>query len=61
LCINILAVVLTIYRPIIINELVTLVKMFNRVNSEYKALAKIISYYKSFLIIRERTIFLYIS
>jgi hypothetical protein len=32
-------------------------KMPNGVNSEYKALVKIIGYYKSFLAIRERMIF----
>jgi hypothetical protein len=57
LYINILAVVSTVYRPITINELVILVKMPNRVNSEYEALVEIIGYCKSFLAIRERTIF----
>jgi hypothetical protein len=54
---NILTVVSTVYRPIIIDELVTLVKMPNRVDSEYKALLEIIGYYRSFLTIRERIIF----
>jgi hypothetical protein len=54
---SILAVVSTIYQPIIVDELVTLIKLLNRVNSEYEALAEIIGYYKSFLVIRERIIF----
>lgn len=57
LCMNILAVVSTVYQPITVDELVTLVKLPNRVNGEYEALAEIIGYYKSFLAIRERTIF----
>ena len=57
LCMNILAVVSTVYRPITIDELMTLVKMPNRVNSEYNALVEIIGYCRSFLAIRERTIF----
>ena len=57
LCMNILAVVSTVYQPITVDELVTLVKLPNGVNSEYEALAEIIGYYKSFLAIRERTIF----
>jgi hypothetical protein len=57
LYISILAVVSTIYRPIIVDELVTLVDMPNRVNSEYEALVEIIGYYRSFLIIQERTIY----
>ena len=57
LCISILAIILTIYRPIIIDELVTLVKMSNGIDSEYEALVEIIGYCRSFLAIRERTIF----
>ncbi|KAH6704109.1 NACHT domain-containing protein, partial [Leptodontidium sp. MPI-SDFR-AT-0119] len=57
LCMNILAVVSTVYRPITIDELVTLVKMPNGVDGEYEALAEIIGYCRSFLAIRERTIF----
>ena len=57
LCMNILAVVSTVYQPITVDELVTLIKLSNRVNSEYEALAKIISYCRSFLVIRERIIF----
>ncbi|PVH71314.1 hypothetical protein DL98DRAFT_521125, partial [Cadophora sp. DSE1049] len=57
LCISVLAVVSTVYRPITIDKLVTLVKMPNRVNGEYKALAEIIGYCRSFLAIRECTIF----
>jgi hypothetical protein len=54
---SILAVVSTVYQPITVDELVTLIKLPNRVNSEYKALAEIIDYYRSFLVIRERIIF----
>jgi hypothetical protein len=57
LCMNVLAVVSTVYRPITIDELVTLVKMPNGVDGEYEALAEIIGYCRSFLAIRERTIF----
>ncbi|KAH9206332.1 NACHT domain-containing protein [Leptodontidium sp. 2 PMI_412] len=57
LCMNVLAVVSTVYRPITIDELVTLVKMPNGVDGEYEALAEIIGYCRSFLTIRERTIF----
>jgi hypothetical protein len=57
LCMNVLAVVSTVYRPITIDELLTLVKMPNGVDSEYEALAEIIGYCRSFLVIRERTIF----
>ena len=43
---------LSIYWPIIINKLVTLVELPNRVNSKYKeALVKIVGYYRSFLIL----------
>jgi hypothetical protein len=48
---SILAVVSTVYQPIIVDELVTLIKLSNGVNSEYEALAEIIGYYRSFLII----------
>jgi hypothetical protein len=51
LCINVLAVVLTVYRPITIDKLVTLVKMLNKVDGEYEALVKIIGYCRSFLAI----------
>ena len=54
---SILAVVSTVYQPIIVDELVTLIKLPNRVNSEYEALVEIISYYRSFFVIRERIIF----
>ena len=57
LCMSILAVVSTVYQPITVDELVTLVKLLNRVNGEYEALAEIIGYYRSFLVIRERIIF----
>jgi hypothetical protein len=57
LYISVLAIVSTMYRPIITDELVTLVKMPNGVDSESEALAEIIGYYRSFLVIRERTIF----
>ena len=57
LCMNILAVVSTVYQPITVDELVTLVKLPNGVNGEYEALAEIIGYCRSFLTIRERTIF----
>ncbi|PVH68927.1 NACHT-domain-containing protein [Cadophora sp. DSE1049] len=57
LCMNVLAVISTVYRPITIDKLATLVKMPNGVDSEYEALAEIIGYCRSFLVIRERTIF----
>jgi hypothetical protein len=57
LCMSILAVVSTVYQPITVDELVTLVKLPNRVDSEDEALAEIIGYYRSFLAIRERKIF----
>jgi hypothetical protein len=57
LYISILAVVSTVYRPITINKLVTLVKIPNGIDSEYETLAEIIGYYRSFLVIRERMIF----
>ncbi|KAH7304122.1 hypothetical protein BKA65DRAFT_416327, partial [Rhexocercosporidium sp. MPI-PUGE-AT-0058] len=57
LYINILAIVSTVYRPIIIDKLINLMKMPNKVDSEYKALAEIISYYRFFFIIRKRKIF----
>ncbi|KAH8587315.1 hypothetical protein B0O99DRAFT_678190 [Bisporella sp. PMI_857] len=57
LCMSVLAVVSTVYRPITVDELVTLVNMPNGVDGEYKALAEIIGYCRSFLAIRERTIF----
>jgi hypothetical protein len=57
LCKSILAVVSTVYRPITVEELVTLVDMPNGVDGEYEALAEIIGYCKSFLAIRERKIF----
>jgi len=58
LCMSVLAVISTVYRPITIEELVTLVKMPNGLDGEYEALAEIIGYCRSFLVIRERTIFL---
>jgi len=58
LCMGILAVMSTVYQPITIDELVTLVKMPNGVNGEYEALAEIIGYCRSFLVIREGMIFL---
>ncbi|KAH6700681.1 hypothetical protein BKA61DRAFT_529778 [Leptodontidium sp. MPI-SDFR-AT-0119] len=57
LCMDVLAVVSSVYRPITIDELVSLVKMPNGVDGEYEALAEIIGYCRSFLAIRERTIF----
>ncbi|KAH8586999.1 hypothetical protein B0O99DRAFT_527618 [Bisporella sp. PMI_857] len=57
LCMSVLAVVSTVYRPITVDELVTLVNMPNGVDGEYEALAEIIGYCRSFLAIRERTIF----
>jgi hypothetical protein len=58
LCINVLAVVSTIYRPITIDELVTLVELPNGVDGEHKeALVEIVGYCRSFLTLRERTIF----
>ncbi|KAH9205195.1 NACHT domain-containing protein, partial [Leptodontidium sp. 2 PMI_412] len=57
LCMSVLAVVSTVYRPITIDELVSLVQMPNGVDGDYEALAEIIGYCRSFLAIRERTIF----
>jgi hypothetical protein len=57
LCMSILAVVSTVYQPVTVEELVTLVNMPNGVDGEYEALAEIIGYCKSFLAIRERKIF----
>ncbi|RDW75234.1 hypothetical protein BP6252_06376 [Coleophoma cylindrospora] len=57
LCMSILAVASTVYRPITVDELVTFVNMPNGVDGEYEALAEIIGYCRSFLVIRERTIF----
>jgi hypothetical protein len=57
LCMRILAVVSTVYRPITVDEVVTLVNMPNGVEGDYEALAEMISYCRSFLAIRERTIY----
>ncbi|RDW57694.1 beta transducin-like protein HET-E4s-like protein [Coleophoma crateriformis] len=57
LCISILAVASTVYQPITVDELVSFVNMPNGVDGEYEALAEIIGYCRSFLVIRERTIF----
>ncbi|PQE09768.1 Vegetative incompatibility HET-E-1 protein [Rutstroemia sp. NJR-2017a BVV2] len=53
---SILAVVSTIYRPIILDELVTFVDISDRVASNYKALSEIIGLYSSFLTLRGYTI-----
>jgi hypothetical protein len=58
LCISILAVVSTVYRPITIDELVTLVELPDGVDGEHEeALVEIVGYCRSFLTLRERTIF----
>ncbi|KAH8586504.1 NACHT domain-containing protein, partial [Bisporella sp. PMI_857] len=57
LCIRILAVVSTVYRPITLDELVALVDMPNGVAGEDRALSEVIDSCGSFLTLRERTIF----
>jgi hypothetical protein len=47
----------TIYWPIIVDEVVTLVNIPNRVNGDYKALVEIIGNYRFFLVIREYIIY----
>jgi hypothetical protein len=58
LCMSVLAVVSTVYRSITIDELVTLVELPDGVDGEYEeALVEIVGYCRSFLTLRERTIF----
>jgi hypothetical protein len=58
LCISVLAIVSTVYRPITIDELVTLVELPDGVDSEYKeAVIEVVGYCRSFLTLRERTIY----
>jgi hypothetical protein len=57
LCIGILAVASTVYRPITLHELVVLVDMPDEVASEHEALVEIIGYCRSFLTLREGAIF----
>jgi hypothetical protein len=57
LCKSILAVVSTIYRPIILDELVVFIDIPNRVTSDYKALSEIIDLCSSFIIFRGYIIF----
>ncbi|KAF1810848.1 beta transducin-like protein HET-D2Y [Eremomyces bilateralis CBS 781.70] len=58
LCKSILAIVLTVRRPITLDELVCFVNMLNRVAGKYEALSEIIGLCGSFLNIREHTIYL---
>ncbi|KAF5877798.1 putative beta transducin-like protein [Botrytis fragariae] len=57
LCISILAVVSTVYRPITLDELVISVDMPDGVADDYEALTEIIGLCGSFLTLREHTIF----
>lgn len=58
LCMSILAVVSTVYRPITIDELVASVELPDGVDGEdEEALVEIVGYCRSFLTLRERTIF----
>ena len=55
---RLLAVVSTVYRPITIDELVTLVELPDGVDGDNKeALVEIVGYCRSFLTLRENTIF----
>lgn len=57
LCISILAVVSTVYRPVTLDELVVSVDMPDGVADDYEALTEIIGLCGSFLTLREHTIF----
>lgn len=57
LCIRILGIVSTVYRPITLNELTSFVDMPDGVSDDYESLAEIIGLCGSFLTLRERTIF----
>jgi hypothetical protein len=58
LCISVLAIVSTVYRPITIDELVTLVELPDGVDSEHEeAVIEVVGYCRSFLTLRERTIY----
>ncbi|KAH8797812.1 hypothetical protein F5884DRAFT_146537 [Xylogone sp. PMI_703] len=57
LCKSILAIILVIYRPITLDELVFLVDMPARSSGNYKALAEIIGLCGSFLTLRDRNVF----
>ncbi|KAF2464141.1 uncharacterized protein BDR25DRAFT_329318 [Lindgomyces ingoldianus] len=50
LCKRVLAITLTVYRPITLDELESFVDMSNGVNSEYEALSEIIGLSKDFLL-----------
>jgi hypothetical protein len=56
LCISILAVALTVYRPVTLDELAVFVNMPNGVSSDDEALSDIIGLCGSFLTLRERTV-----
>jgi hypothetical protein len=56
LCKRILAVISTVYRPVTLDELASLVNMPHGVAGEYEALSKIIGLCGSFLTLQERTI-----
>ncbi|KAJ5813747.1 uncharacterized protein N7503_000497 [Penicillium pulvis] len=56
LCQNILAVILNVYRPITLDELIGFIDMPHGVSDDYKALLEIIALCGSFLTIRKHTI-----
>lgn len=60
-CKSILAIVLVIYRPITLDELPSLIDMPPRISSNKKALVEIIGNCGSFLTLRDRIVFLFIS
>ncbi|OAT05042.1 hypothetical protein BDBG_16392 [Blastomyces gilchristii SLH14081] len=57
LCQRVLAVVLTVYRPITLDELIAFVDMPYGVSNDYEVLSEIIALCGSFLTLRKRTIF----
>jgi hypothetical protein len=57
LCKRILAVVLTVYRPVTLDELASFVDTLNGVSGDYEAEMEIIGLCGSFLTLRERTVF----
>jgi hypothetical protein len=57
LCKRILALTATVYRPIILKELTSLVKMLKDMSDDLESLREIIGLYGLFLTIREGTIY----
>ncbi|KAH0551763.1 hypothetical protein GP486_007019, partial [Trichoglossum hirsutum] len=57
LCKRILAIVSTVYRPIMLDELASFVDALNSVSGDYEAEMEIIGLCGSFLTLRERTVF----